>query len=243
MKRIIESLVDPADHLALDEATLLLADAGEMGESIRIWEFANDVVVVGRSTKVNDEIQIDFCRDRKIPIMRRCSGGASIVAGPGCLMYSVVVNLNRHGDLRKIDAAHTFVMSRVLNAVKPQIPEVALQGTCDLTYQDRKFSGNSLRISRTHLLYHGTILYASDLGLLANCLATAPRQPEYRGGRKHDDFVSNVPIDPEAFTQQLLVEFEVADSVITDAITDLPDTEIQRLRQLRYDNPKWHLRH
>ena len=58
-----------------------------------------------------------------------------------------------------------YVMQRVLAALQQQIPEVAFQGTCDLTWQNRKFSGNSLRIARGHLLYHGTMLYRVDLDL------------------------------------------------------------------------------
>ena len=33
-------------------------------------------------------------------------------------------------------------------------------------FAPRKFSGNSLRVKRTHLLYHGTLLYAFDLALI-----------------------------------------------------------------------------
>ena len=79
-------------------------------------------------------------------------------------------------------------MQRVLTALQKQIPDVAFQGTSDLTWENRKFSGNSLRISRQHLLYHGTVLYRSDLDLIGRCLLHAPRQPDYRDGRNHRRF-------------------------------------------------------
>jgi lipoate-protein ligase A len=126
MRQIIESLNDPEDHLALDEAALLLADAGRWGETIRLWEFARPVVVMGRSTKVDYEIRQDYCQEHDIPLLRRCSGGASILGGPGCLMYSVVVSLVAHPELRKIDAAHHHVISRVLAAAKLQIANAKL---------------------------------------------------------------------------------------------------------------------
>ncbi len=239
MRQIIESLNDPEDHLALDEAALLLADAGRWGETIRLWEFARPVVVMGRSTKVDYEIRQDYCQEHDIPLLRRCSGGASILGGPGCLMYSVVLSLNREPGLRQIDAAHRFVMSRVLAAAQAQVPEVSLQGTCDLTFNNRKFSGNSLRIARSHLLYHGTILYAADLQAVIGCLANAPRQPDYRGGRDHGDFVTNIELDPIRFATSLLREFGSSD----ETLSDLPSDEIQRLRTERYDNQKWHKRH
>jgi lipoate-protein ligase A len=239
MRQITESLNDPADHLALDEAALLLADAGRWGETIRLWEFARPVVVMGRSTKVDYEIRRDYCQQNGIRLLRRCSGGASVLGGPGCLMYSVVLNLSREPGLRQIDVAHRFVMGRVLAAAQEQISEVSLQGTCDLTVNNRKFSGNSLRIARTHLLYHGTILYAADLRLVVNCLANAPRQPDYRDGRSHGDFVTNIDLDPIQFKSSLLREFGVND----EALLDLPSDEMQRLKAERYENPKWHMRH
>ncbi len=239
MKPLLETFTHPADHLALDEVALLLADLGEMPESIRVWQFARPVVVMGRSTKVDYEVDRDYCREHDVPVLRRCSGGASVVGGPGCLMYSVVLDLDRHGELRKIDAAHSYVISRVLAAVRRQFTDVSLQGICDLTYRNRKFSGNSLRVARSHLLYHGTILYDSDLDLLASCLTNAPRQPQYRDGRQHDQFVTNVPVDPTLLTQDLYDVFDASET----GITDLPLDEMRRVRELRYDNPKWHLRH
>lgn len=239
MRQIIESLDDPADHLALDEAVLLEADAGELEETIRTWQFDRQVVVLGRSSKVGYEVDRDYCDKNSIAIMRRCSGGASVVGGPGCLMYSVVISLQINPALRKIDAAHQYVMQRVLTAVQQQVPESSLQGICDLTFDNRKFSGNSLRISRSHLLYHGTILFDADLELLARCLCNAPRQPDYRQGRGHSDFVSNVPIDPAIFTQDLMVQFDVDEQ----PLVELPQSRMRKLRQERYDSVDWHFRH
>ena len=92
-----------------------------------------------------------------------------MVGGPGCLMYSVVVSTDGNPALRRIDAAHAFVMGRVLDTLRRQIPEAEFKGTSDLAVHDRKCSGNSLRITRRHLLYHGTILYDFDLELIVRC--------------------------------------------------------------------------
>lgn len=240
MRRILEELSDPAEHLSLDEAMLLAADAGELPiESIRLWEFKNPVVVLGRSSKVDHEVDRTHCEDNGIPIMRRCSGGASIVGGPGCLMYSVVLSQQERSGLFKIDAAHEYVMSRIASAILRQRPEVQRQGICDVTFEDRKCSGNSLRMAREYLLYHGTILYNADLNLISRCLREAPRQPEYRRRRNHDDFVTNVPIDVQQLRGDILHAFETDD----DGITDIPIDRMAELKRLRYSNPSWHLRH
>lgn len=239
MRRVFDNFTDPRDHLALDEALLLAADSGDAGESIRIWELAQHVVVAGRATRVEDEIDTAFCSQRGIQILRRCSGGAAVVGGPGCLMYSMVLQVDSRGDLRKIDLAHRYVMRRVLGALRRQLVGAEFNGTCDLTWNDQKCSGNSLRVARSHLLYHGTLLYDFELPLIGRCLKVAPRQPEYRQGRDHHDFVANAPIDASRFAADLCSAFEAQQQ--SDACSLGP--HVEELRESRYDNLGWHFRH
>ncbi len=249
---------EPAYQLAIDEAMLLWADTVTADDTvtavdedrqraetnldtelIRIWTFDRPVVVLGRSSRVADEVDRSFCEANEIPILRRSSGGASVVAGPGCLMYSIVLSFDEDPELQKIDVAHRHVMSRVLAATRRQLPESELQGICDLTWQNRKCSGNSLRVARRHLLYHGTILHDFDLDLLARCLAEAPRQPEYRGGRSHNSFVTNIAIDVAQFSEDLQDIFDATRVINASQWVGL----IDQLRRERYDQSLWHFRH
>ncbi len=238
MKRLDLSLADPASNLALDEALLLQAEAGEAAEVLRLWEFAAPVVVIGRGSKWGGESNPTYCQTHGIAVLRRCSGGAAIVAGPGCLMYSVVLSLQRRPELCQVDRAHQEVMGRMLTAVAIQRPDARWQGTCDLTVADRKFSGNSLRVARHHLLYHGTILYGADLQLIDRCLATPPRQPDYRRGRRHADFITNLSVDPIRLRDDIAAAFGA-----NETLHDWPQAITSRLKRERYDDPAWHHRH
>ncbi|MCO8122109.1 lipoate--protein ligase family protein [Stieleria sp. TO1_6] len=233
----------PARQLALDEALLNAAQAGQIGSSFRTWELHQPSVVLGRSSKLRIETDPDFCKRNGIDIYRRCSGGASIVGGPGCLMYSVVLAISDHPQTGKIDGAHTFVMQRVLAAARCQLPGIEMQGICDLTWNNQKFSGNALRITRSHVLYHGTILYAADLALIAACLATAPRQPDYRQGRDHSDFVTNAPLEPQRFAVDLAAEFQVDDGPLATAVQADLLRAVDELQRDRYGCQNWRDRH
>ncbi len=225
--------------IALDEAFLLAAESGGIGSAFRISEFAEPTVVLGRSSKVDRETDRAFCDQSAIPIFRRCSGGASIVGGRGCLMYSLVLPIAEFPEIGKIDGAHRFVMGHLASAIRLQIPEVELQGICDLTWQNRKFSGNALRVTRNHVLYHGTILYDADLQLIGKCLDFAPRQPDYRGGRDHQSFITNVPLDVVALADVIATRFAAEPGSV-------PDSVISRAEQLasnRYNCDDWRYRH
>ena len=136
--------------------------------------------------------------------MRRASGGAAIVAGPGCLMYAVVLSYADRPALRAVEAAHRFVLDTLACALQPLVGDVRRRGTSDLALGDLKFSGNSLRCRRQALLYHGTLLYDFDLSLIETCLTMPPRQPEYRHGRSHRQFVTNLPTTASALRTALV---------------------------------------
>src|SRR5205085_9191321 len=127
--------------------------------------------------------------------------------GPGCLMYSLVLRYAGHEHLRMIDEAHRHVLGIVRRAVEPLVGRTQHQGICDLAIGGRKFCGNSLRCKRDHLLYHGTLLYDFDLALIARLLNMPPRQPDYRDGRSHADFVMNLPISVAALRASLAMAF------------------------------------
>ena len=254
----------PAMELARDEAMLQWADAVVEHQSavvehenavaeheheepttglFRVWEFARPTVVLGRSSKLQEEVNVDYCEDQEIEILRRCTGGASVVGGPGCLMYSVVIAIPGDRELRKIDVAHDFVMQRVLRAVQEQQPRVRQLGTCDLTLDQQKFSGNSLRVARHHLLYHGTILMSADLDLVANCLEFAPRQPDYRDGRDHRNFIANIELSQPQLVDALVNQFDVLQNAnAAGRVGDLIEEIAKDLLRTRYGDPQWHKR-
>ncbi|HEY4232542.1 MAG TPA: lipoate--protein ligase family protein, partial [Lacipirellulaceae bacterium] len=241
-QRLLMTLDTPAANLALDEALLDLAEAtGPAAEFVRIWESPRPVVVVGRSSRVHDEVDEAACRERDVPILRRSSGGAAIVAGPGCLMYAVVLSYGERPQLRDLTCAHAFVLDRLVEALRSEAPSITRQSTSDLAMIDlagvlRKFSGNSLRAKRTHLLYHGTLLYDFDLPLIAELLRSPPRQPAYRGSREHAEFVANLPLVREAVEEAVLAAWPTSGE-----LARWPRDGVARLVKERYGLDEWNL--
>ncbi len=204
------TLETPAANLALDEELLARAEAGDLpGEVLRLWESPHSVVVQGRSSPAR-EVHADACRDDGVAILRRVSGGATVVLGPGCLMYAVVLDFARRPELRGVDCAHRYVSETLVAALAPLAAGVARSGSSDLTITtgagapQKKFSGSSLRVRRNHLLYHGTILYDFPLELVGRWLAEPVRRPEYRAQRDHGDFLTNFPASRDAIEQALI---------------------------------------
>ncbi len=252
-----EALVEVADRISLEDSSLECTpnDFAEKNEVLRLWELATPCVVLGRSSKWAEEVNSVACQRDRVPVLRRVSGGASIVAGPGCLMYSVLISYQQRPTWRSLDVAHREVMTRIQIAVQNATDsfhlslQIAMEGTCDLTIANRKFSGNALRCKRYWMLYHGTIMYSMPLEWLSNYLREPSRQPEYRKKREHDSFVTNIldasrSISPSEFRdrleRQLATTWNASESWQSCPWKILVDKESRQLLHSRYSNQLWH---
>jgi lipoate-protein ligase A len=236
MKKLELSLPSVAANLALDEA--ILDAASDLGDILRIWESPHRAVILGRATRVAEEVDREYCERHGVPILRRCSGGASVVIGPGCLMYSIVLDTRERPDLHVVDHAHQFVLAGLARALQSAGCEVTMSGTSDLTLGDRKFSGNSLRCKQHSLLYHGTLLYDADLGEIQRCLRMPPRKPVYRRERDHLDFLTNLPSSASVIAQRLVDAWQVDDTLPRDALSGLL-AKLPEYLTMRYENDEW----
>ncbi|HIF33860.1 MAG TPA: lipoate--protein ligase family protein [Planctomycetaceae bacterium] len=231
------TLDSAAANVALDEALLTWAESQEDGEDneiLRLWECQTPAVIIGRSSRVGSEVFVERCRDSGVPIIRRCSGGAAIVVGPGCLMYAVVLDIVKSPHLAMIDSAHQFVLERLAQAIRRTAVPVEVEGHSDLTTRGRKFSGNSLRVTRSQVLYHGTILYDFDLNLVPRYLCEPPRQPDYRDRRHHREFICNVSASPAALRQALVEQWQARADLET-----WPQSQTDELLEQKYSVDSW----
>ena len=246
-------------NLAWDEACVELADRRALTEPnldfelLRVWKFPKPTVVLGRASRVADEIFVDRCEQDGIGVYRRSSGGSTIIAGPGCLMYSVLISYEKRPAWRPLDAAHHEVMSRIARATSRALSdlglaeEIQLQGTCDLTWNEAKFSGNALRCKRQFMLYHGTLLIDMPLDWVSTYLKEPPRQPEYRSKRNHEAFVRNLL--SQNSPQRSLLETKLIDHLRETWQAATPwnefpwqeafDQEIEHWIQTRYSKREW----
>ena len=233
------TLPSAAENLALDEALIEMAECGEGPcEALRLWEPHEPMVVVGRSSHVSTEVHQAACGDLGVGVLRRSSGGAAIVTGPGCLMYALVLSYDQHPQLKQVLEAHRHVLGTIEQALRAICPDVERQGTSDLAIGTMKFSGNSVRCRRNHLLYHGTLLYDFDLSLVEQCLAEPPHQPDYRERRPHRRFVTNFPADAAALRKAMYAAWQA-----DEPYEPWPAAHVERLVREKYSQAAWNSKH
>jgi lipoate-protein ligase A len=228
---------NPTENLALDEALLLAAEDGQGSEVLRVWESPRYAVVLGAGGSVAIDVNVAACREDGVPILRRASGGGTVLIGPGCLCFSLVIAYDRLPGLNEIPASNRYVLSRVRQALREIAPEAAVEGTSDLTVDGRKFSGNAQQRKRRHFLHHGTLLCGFELRLISRYLNPPERRPEYRGDRSHSEFVMNLQVNTDRVERSLQAEWEAKEECRT-----IPWEIVRRLIEEKYNRDDWNRR-
>ena len=228
------TLPTPAENRALDEALLLEAEAGRGGEVLRLWECPEPAVILGAGCRLGQDVDEAACRADGVPILRRASGGGTVLLGPGCLLHSLVLNYERDPALRDISAAYTYILDRIRAALADVLPGLELAGISDLAVGGRKVSGNAQQRKQRHLLHHGTLLYDFDLGQVGRYLHPPAQQPDYRNQRDHAAFLMNLPIPRAELARRLRTAWQAADET-----TAWPREAVSRLSAEKYTRPEW----
>jgi lipoate-protein ligase A len=254
MKLLDLTLASPAENLACDEALLDRCEDGAGEELLRFWEPHNCFVVVGHANRVATEVNLAACEARDVPVLRRCSGGGTVVQGPGCLNYTLVLRITDTGPTRTIRDTNQFILERNRAAIENLLArsgrrretapsksetrdpkcEVALCGHTDLAIAGRKFSGNSQRRRRRFLLFHGTFLLDFDITLVQALLPPPSRQPEYRRHRSHGEFLTNLALPAASVKAELARAWHA-----TAPQVDFPRDQIEMLAREKYATRAW----
>ena len=236
MKLLDLSLKLPEENLALDEALL---DACEEGgeEVLRFWESETVFAVVGYSNKVTEEMNLVACKQNNVGIFRRSSGGGTVLQGPGCLNYSLILHTQSPG-LESVTGTNQFIMARLRTELAKKLHKpVTIEGHTDLAIEGLKFSGNAQRRKKTGILFHGTFLLNFDFEKIEALLQPPPRQPEYRQNRSHRYFVMNLKEDAGTIKAIVSTAWK-ADK----PLAAIPREMMRRLIEEKYSKDEWNFK-
>jgi len=238
MKYIDLSLPTPQQNLALDEALFELRAQGTGPDCLRLWEADEYFVCLGYGNRARLDARIARCQKHAVPVLRRLTGGGSVLQGPGCLNYALILGVSRAKQFKSAAATNAFIMNKMRAALAPHVKsEIKIQGHTDLTTGNLKFSGNSQRRKHAAILFHGTFLLDFDIPRIADFLPVPRRQPGYRRNRPHRAFLTNLGLNPEIIKGALKKMWGAVGN-----LDPLPDGEVDRLARERYSKREWTFR-
>jgi lipoate-protein ligase A len=174
-----------AQNLALDD--LMVQKASEAGRpSLRFWWGGPPAVVLGFSEKSERVVDAEACRNLGVDVLQRSTGGGSVLQTSGVFNYSFSKPLPSILDPKRAFRFGTDLIAAILRSFG-LAGEV--EGLSDVAVGGRKISGNAQAQRRRVLLVHGTLLVDFDCDLAEKVLRHPIREPEYRQGRSHREFL------------------------------------------------------
>ena len=238
MKYLDLTLPSPAANLACDEALLEMCESGAEGEILRFWESKEYFAVVGYANCAAKEVKLDACTADGVPVLRRLTGGGTVLQGPGCLNYSVVLKIPESGPLASISGTNKTVLQKQKAALEPLIGrQVGITGQTDLALCDLKFSGNAQRRKRRFLIFHGTFLLNFNIALIEKYLRMPSKEPDYRANRGHGQFLINLGLAADIVKQVVKREWQAA-----QVLQEISAEKIKELAENKYSNEAWNLK-
>ncbi|MDD5686726.1 MAG: lipoate--protein ligase family protein [Elusimicrobia bacterium] len=197
---------NPVKNIEYDEELLKLSQNNKE-EAVRFWEPKSFFVSLGRDSGL-DSIYEESCKGDNIPVVKRNSGGGTVLLGPGCLNYSIILACN--SELFDVRKSYNYILTKVCNVLKTLTKnDVDIKGISDITLGDRKISGNAQIRKRNYFLHHGTLLYNFNLSLISKYLKQPKKQPDYRSNRSHGEFLTNINLTQiDTFKKYLCESFK-----------------------------------
>lgn len=197
-------------------------------------------VIVGKHQNAMSEVDIHFLNAHNIVLTRRISGGGAVYHDLGNVNFSFIKNST--GDNLIDFEGFTKPIIIFLQTLGIQ---ACLGGHNSIMVGNRKISGNAEHIYRKRVLHHGTLLFSTNLEVLAKCLYTSRERYSDSAIRSVRANVINLsdliqePMNPSDFELNLIRH--VADQLnATPHIISATDClEIEKLATQKYSSKQW----
>jgi len=177
--------------LPYDRDTPLLDQVRRENQAaVRVYPYDQIAVIIGRGGHQDLELRTDNIAADNIPLYKRPGGGCSVVLDPGNIIVSLALPLPGIGNIKSSFAAISRWLIDCL--AECGVPGVTQQGVSDLVLDDRKIGGSCIYRTRGLLYYSTTLLWQPDHALVDRYLQHPPREPGYRRGRSHAQFMGQL---------------------------------------------------
>ncbi|WP_317856196.1 lipoate--protein ligase [Chakrabartyella piscis] len=228
---------DPAFNLALEQYVFDKMDRSK--EYFMLWQNAN-TVVVGKNQNTFGEVNPKIIEEKGVTVVRRLSGGGAVYHDMGNLNFTFIMDAKEVGDLDiKLFCKPVESLLQELGV------DAKVNGRNDITIGEKKFSGNSQYLKEGRIMHHGTLMFDSDLELVAAVLNVAGDKFQSKAIKSVKSRVTNIkPFLQEDITladfENLLVKHILGDGAIEEiTLTEAQIAEVEAIKAERYDKWEW----
>ncbi|MFP4664176.1 MAG: biotin/lipoate A/B protein ligase family protein [Bacteroidales bacterium] len=170
------------------------------GRSFFVWHPDKTYIVLGQSNKTESSVNTEMAMADGVDILKRPSGGEAVILTPKTI---VIAFISRQYEFKKPLDFFRNSNRKIIHALEswPGINGIHQRGISDLSVNNVKIAGSAIYRSREQLFYHMVLNVHEDISMIDRYLLHPGREPDYRKGRRHSEFVTNLhqlgyPVSP-----------------------------------------------
>ena len=245
IRLIIDKHQDPHYNMGFDEALLTLRARREIPPTLRLYMWDPSAVTIGYFQRIRDVVNLDYALEKKIPVIRRITGGGAVYHDrDGEVTYSIV--LDARGKFTDVQESYRIICSGIVEALRDLGLEAVFKPVNDILLNGRKVSGSAQTRRKNTLLQHGTLMVSTNLDELARLLVVPREKLESHRARSIRERVTTISIElgrtlsPEDMIPQLIEGFRKA--LGARLIEEKPSPSEERLAEKyaeKYRSVEW----
>lgn len=155
-----------------------------------VWIPDKTYLILGRSNNVENSLIQGRIKKDSIKVFKRPSGGETVVLTSKMLVISVVIISEELKHTRKYFSVFNQKIIDVLK--KHEINNLSHKGISDIALNNKKVFGSAIYRTKGKLFYHSVLNVSEPVSTIEKYIKHPSREPDYRNGRKHSEFVTSL---------------------------------------------------
>jgi len=163
---------------------------GDDSKQFMIWRPDKMYIILGASNRAEEALFMDNVLQDAITVMKRPSGGQTVMLTPNNLIIAVVFS-----DQRMMKPKEVFSMLNklIISSIgEAGITDLLQRGISDIAIAGKKILGSAIYRNKDKLLYHAVLNLGEPASTFERYLKHPSREPDYRNGRNHAEFVTSL---------------------------------------------------
>lgn len=145
--------LDSALQMALDESLARAVADGRMGATLRFWRWKQRTVVLGAFQSVGSQVDMTAARDAGFTVVRRCTGGGTMLVEPdSTITWSMYVPC-RAIDGFTVEQTNAACLAWIVEALRSWGIDARISGVNDIASPDGKIGGAASKMFRPRRAY------------------------------------------------------------------------------------------
>lgn len=177
--------LSPEENCALDEVLLDAVAAGRRGPTLRFWAWTERALVLGSHQSIANEVDLEACRELGYRVVRRMSGGGTMVCEPGgTLTWSMCLPEPFVGGLSFVES-FAYLDAWAVSALRALGVPAGYRPINDIVAlpSGAKIAGAAQARRRGTVLHHVTAAFSTDPAVVPRLIRIGRPRVSGRGLR------------------------------------------------------------